>query len=242
MLSNPTKNLQTRQRQHRRQNSTPTAFEPLKASNLRNLQRHAAHRRGMSLDQQQRRQSPTQDANVSTTNNQGYQATQQQILREAQQHRPAHPGHRSINRNEETSLPSPQATPHRQSFDSEYRSSSAIRGSNFTYPEPINTNTPFELTDFRSSTSSDYSLYSSDGAMTPSAFLDFSAALDNECGLSSGYASKRSSFGRRISGGIADRISQFESLALQSPIYQRPFTPPNQNARSMTQPLLCCVG
>ncbi|KAI9878680.1 MAG: hypothetical protein M1830_010828 [Pleopsidium flavum] len=97
MLSNQTSNLQQRQRQHRRQNSTPNAFDAPKVPLLpaTAIQRHGSHRRGLSLDQpiqqqEQRRKSQQDDRTVST--NQGLQQQQQQILREAQQQRLARPG------------------------------------------------------------------------------------------------------------------------------------------------------
>ncbi|KAG9236044.1 hypothetical protein BJ875DRAFT_372953 [Amylocarpus encephaloides] len=71
-----------------------------------------------------------------------------------------------------------------------------------------------------------------DGALTPSAFLDFSTEFDNISNGNSG--SRRSSSGRRISGGILGRVAQFESLALQSPA--RPITPPNQNVSGYFPP------
>ncbi|KAG9246165.1 hypothetical protein BJ878DRAFT_417549 [Calycina marina] len=45
--------------------------------------------------------------------------------------------------------------------------------------------------------------------------------------------SRRSSAGRRISGGIVDRVAQFEHLALKSP---RPITPINQNSTEYYPP------
>ncbi len=97
MLSNQTSNLQQRQRQHRRQNSTPNAFDAPKVPLLpaTAIQRHGSHRRGLSLDQriqqqEQRRKSQQDDRTVST--NPGLQQQQQHILREAQQQRLARPG------------------------------------------------------------------------------------------------------------------------------------------------------
>ena len=240
MLSNPSSNLQARQRQHRRQNSTPTAFNALKVTSLPNIPRHASHRRGMSLDQNRQQQPPAQDSNtVSNTNNQGFQTTQQHILRETQQHRLARPGQRSINNNnDENCLDSPDVSSQRQNLDPGCVTNfSDPSRASFTYPGLINTNVPLEIADFRSSVGSDFSLYSGDGSLTPSAYFDFSAAFDN-AGQSSGLSSKRSSFGRRISGGIADRVSQFENLAMQSPLNHRPITPPNQNAMSGFNQLL----
>ena len=98
MLSNPNSRLHQRQRQHRRQNSTPTAFQAPKVPLLpaSTLQRNGSHRRGQSYDQQSnqrqtRQHWPQDDTTVST--NPGLQQRQQHILREAQQQRLARPGH-----------------------------------------------------------------------------------------------------------------------------------------------------
>jgi hypothetical protein len=97
MMSNPTSVLQQRQKLHRRQNSTPVAFEALKVPILSPaIQRHNSHRRGQSLDQR----NPTRGANrqsgstVSITN-QGSTNIGQHILREAQQQNLAGPGQRN---------------------------------------------------------------------------------------------------------------------------------------------------
>lgn len=229
MLSNPTNNLHNRQRQHRRQNSTPNAFEPVKASNLPNIQRQAAHRRGMSLDQR-RRQTPPQAHRVSNTN-QGYQTTQSQhILQETQQQRLVRPGHQFAQfDNDENYLSSPAVTPNRQSFDAGCRNQNTQRmsQSQFQFPGPINTIIQVDPNNFAGN--NDFNLYQSETVLTPSAYLDFSTGFENNSqGQNSASHSRRSSAGRRISGGILDRVSQFEQMALQSPC--RPITPPNQNA------------
>ncbi|KAI9841376.1 MAG: hypothetical protein M1838_003600 [Thelocarpon superellum] len=94
MLSNPNSSLYQRQRQHRRQNSTPNAFQAPKVPLLpaTAVTRHGMHRRGQSLDQRtpSRRQSLQEGLTVSTTP--GLQPNQQHILREAQQQRLARPG------------------------------------------------------------------------------------------------------------------------------------------------------
>jgi regulatory protein SWI5 len=221
MLSNPTNNLQNRQRQHRRQNSTPTAFEPVKVNALPNIRRHA-HRRGMSLDQR-RRTTPPQEIKVNITNNQGYQTTSQHILRETQQQRLARPGQQFTNfDNDENYLNSPIVTPNRQSFDAgQY---GERQTSQYSYSGPVNTIISVDPNNFEGN---DFNLFSTD-ALTPSAYLDFSAGFDGM--QNSEGNSRRSSSGRRISGGVMDRVAQFENLALKSP--QRPITPPNQNAPS----------
>jgi regulatory protein SWI5 len=231
MLSNPTNTLHNRQRQHRRQNSTPTAFNPVKANNLPNIQqKHGVHRRGMSLDQR-RRPTPPQDVTVNNTNL-GYQTTQQQhILRETQQQRLARPGQPFNLNNDETYLSSPAITPQRQSFDTgfinygervqnqpQYDCSGPIEGLTYVHP-----------TNFAGV--NEFDMFASDGQLTPSAFLDFSTAFDSVASMSNVNGdSRRSSAGRRISGGIMSRVAQFENMALQSS--QRPVTPQNQNVSS----------
>jgi regulatory protein SWI5 len=127
-----------RQRQHRRQNSTPTAFEAVKIAPLpkfHNQQQHRphqmSHRRGLSLDTHRQQLSPTrarttirQDyttVSTSTTNNTGLSTTQQHVLREAQQQRIARPGpgqptNAFANDDDESFLLSPHQTPHSQRF------------------------------------------------------------------------------------------------------------------------------
>lgn len=219
MLSNPTNNLHNRQRQHRRQNSTPTAFESVKVHDLPNIQRHGAHRRGMSLDTR-RRQTPPQDINTASTTNQGYQSTPQHILRETQQQRLVRPGQQFTRMdNDENYLNSPIATPQRQTFDSSCSGQYAEQPfSPYGYNGPINT--------------AQVNLFS-DGNLTPSAFIDFSAEFEGGTGAqSSENNSRRSS--RRISGGLLDRVAKFENLALQSS--SRPVTPPSQDVQSYFPP------
>ncbi|XMA13962.1 hypothetical protein WAI453_006753 [Rhynchosporium graminicola] len=230
MLSNPTNNLHNRQRQHRRQNSTPNAFERVKATNLPNIQRHNSHRRGMSLDQR-RRQTPPQEYMVSNTNP-GYHTTQpQHILRETQQQRLARPGQQHFSQfdNDENYLNSPAVTPHRQSFDAGCTTQYGHRmsQSEFQFPGPINTIISVNPNSFNGNP--DFDLYQQEAVMTPSAYLDFSAGFENASqGTNNQSHSRRSSAGRRISGGIMDRVAQFEHLALHSPC--RPTTPSDQNA------------
>ncbi|KAK2677517.1 hypothetical protein RAB80_006257 [Fusarium oxysporum f. sp. vasinfectum] len=114
MLSNPT-GLHARQKQHRRQNSTPSAFEGAKIPNLPTTQRQTAHRRGLSLDV---RRQQNQNINSAATR-QNYM----QVLREAQQQRiQARPGTQNPYANlapsgSENYLMSPHGTPQTQRFD-----------------------------------------------------------------------------------------------------------------------------
>jgi len=143
MLSNPppASSLHARQRQHRRQNSTPTAYEAVKIAPLPTFQQqrpHMSHRRGLSLDTRRSQFSPTtptttlrQDyTTVSTSTNTG-SATPQHVLREAQQQRIARPGpgqpafgdiasqHHQLQHQNQTGdgfLLTPNGTPHNPHF------------------------------------------------------------------------------------------------------------------------------
>jgi hypothetical protein len=97
MMSNPPSMLQQRQKLHRRQNSTPVAFEALKVPILSPvIQRHTSHRRGQSLDQRSPiRGADRQTGSTVSITNQGSATIGQQILREAQQQNLAGPGQRN---------------------------------------------------------------------------------------------------------------------------------------------------
>lgn len=93
-MSNPPSSLQQRQRLHRRQNSTPVAFEAMKVQHPTTIQRqNSQHRRGQSIDSRSpiRRQHHHTGSMVSITNL-GSTPYGQQILREAQQQRISRPG------------------------------------------------------------------------------------------------------------------------------------------------------
>ena len=239
MLSNP-KNLQ-RHRQHRRQQSTPTAYDAPKVPTLPTNQKNASHRRGMSLDQR-RRQSPTQDT-VSITN-QGFNDTKQHILQETQQHRLARQGQQSTRffnpTNDENYLISPLVTPQRKNFDIgciDAYGASAKHASYSSYPEPINSinRVNENAHDRNSEFAGNDSLLYQDEETTPSAYVDFSMAFDGSQAQESWGATikpNRSSHSRRISGSIADRVAQYEDLAARQSS-SRPITPPNYDSPSM---------
>jgi regulatory protein SWI5 len=172
---------------------------------------------------------------VSNTNP-GYQTTQQHILRETQQQRLARPGHQYGQfDNDENYLSSPLVTPQRQSFDAGCATQYVERPQHHqqhSYSGSINTIININPNNYNGA--NDFNLFPSDGSLTPSAFLDFSAEFENVSeGQNSTHHSRRSSAGRRISGGIIDRVAQFENLALQSPGISRPRTPQNQDVGSM---------
>ncbi|KAB8292940.1 hypothetical protein EYC80_007304 [Monilinia laxa] len=217
---------------YRRQNSTPTAFDAVKANNLPPVQRHA-HRRGMSLDTRPR-PIQQQDQLVSNTNI-GYQTTPQHILRETQQQRLVRPGQQPfpIYDNDENQFVSPLVTPHRQSFDSGCSNPYQVQGHqhSYSYSGPMN---PIIPVDPNFNGGNDFDFFATSTAMTPT-FLEFfneSEIQSVNSQPSSANHSRRSS--RSISGVILDRVAQFENLALKSP--ERPITPPDANSTNYFPP------
>ncbi|KAJ1325930.1 regulatory protein SWI5 [Microdochium nivale] len=270
MLSNPpSSGLQARQHLHRRQISTPTAYEATKiASKLPQLDMHnfgaqpvqsqtarsrIAHRRGMSLDtrRQQLRASmsaaaasassttPMQDQFPmvsNNTNNTGYNHTQH-VLREAQQQRTAGPGHRhqlstptSVAVSEqfadlssdENYLLSPHGTPQRfggHSFGA-FQSSpmqSPLGMYNAAASMAIHQNNNML------NASQDFELFPSSALSSPT-FInvhDNASAGPDWFSDSDNTTSRRGS--RRVSNGIMDRVTKFETMASEE--ISRPLTP-----------------
>lgn len=249
MLSNPTQNLHQRQRQHRRQQSTPTAFEATKVPALPNIQKHVSHRRGISLDQrQQRRQSPQQDNNTVSYTNQGFQQTQQHQLRETQQQRLVRPGHQQQviyhgHPNDGGYLMSPIISPQTSAFQATYASIPIMAPESFSayqsyggqmnpdlrmYANDCPGGSPFEQAQF----------VNSSGLPSPfsSSYGDYPAGLEVSAepqGLGLTVPGSRPSSSRscrRPSGGIADRVAMFEGMGASSS--SRPITPQSQNDSS----------
>ncbi|KAI1504035.1 hypothetical protein F5X99DRAFT_68237 [Biscogniauxia marginata] len=249
MLSNPsTSGLEARQRQHRRQNSTPTAFDTTKIAN--NLPQHhqqqfqqphprhrVSHRRGMSLDTRQH--AIRQEFNmVSTpTNNTGLANTPQHVLREAQQQRIARPGpqHAYANlANDENYLVSPLGTPQMPNFEAQcfdgLPASQNVHINYDMYNGAMDAMVKKNQESFSSNmtTSSGFDLFSPSALSTPN-FMSFQDSPAGTTGwISEGETSSSRRSSRRISNGIMDRVSKFENMGVQEP--QRPLTPTRQNA------------
>ncbi|KAJ2902276.1 hypothetical protein MKZ38_000742 [Zalerion maritima] len=252
MLSNPT--TQARQRQHRRQNSTPSAFEAVKiAPNLPNnmqsqhRRQHMAHRRGMSLDTR-RPMHHRQDSSSSmgypptvsnttsdNTNNTGLATNPQHVLREAQQQRIARPGNpqhnfQSLPHSDEAYLISPHATPHAQRFDQSLLDPIPVSFDMYTQQHMAST-----------PSSKDFDLFSPDSALSTPTFLSFGEGssmahpMSVQGWISDSEANNRRS-SRRISNGIMDRVAKFETMGMEgdsnSTSDSRPTTPPTQNGQS----------
>ncbi|CAD6501318.1 BgTH12-01570 [Blumeria graminis f. sp. triticale] len=227
MLSNPTNALHSRQRQHRRQQSTPTAFDSVKISDLPNIQRNHGHRRGMSLDQR-RRQTPPQDRLVCSINP-GF-TTPQHLLRETQQQRLVRPGVPNVQFGDDHNyLNSPVVTPHRHPTDPSFLHQYGENLHEAAYFGTIHPQIDFTPNEYHSNT--DFYPFSQDSSLAPSpSYLELSSSFgngNNNHNLENETYSRRSSVSRRISDGILHQVSQFENLALLSP--QRPLTPSNHN-------------
>ncbi|KAK8137869.1 hypothetical protein PG984_001249 [Apiospora sp. TS-2023a] len=246
MLSHPPQSgLQARQqhlRQHRRQNSTPTATEAMKiATNNSNLppmhqfqqqqqqRQRMSHRRGMSLD--------TRRHPMHTPTRQEFPT---HVLRETQQQRIARPGHNqqaiSNLANDENYLISTHGTPQMQGFDPNCFDGLPPQQDmnlqfNF-YEAQMNMMMKKNQESFSESMSSsqDFELYPSSSMSTPT-FMNFSESPNGGQGwISEGETSHSRRGSRRISNGIMDRVSKFENMHPGMEGSQRPLTPPHQNA------------
>lgn len=229
MLSNPTSNLQTRQRQHRRQQSTPTVFEAVKVPTLPpKVQKLSAHRRGMSLDLR-RQPTPPQDNKVSYTNT-GYQSTPQHILRETQQQRLVRQGPQPIYiDNDENYLNTPLVTPQRQSFDTGCASFDVKHEPVSPYSHPGHFNLANGIDPSTFLQCQDFNLFPIDPSLGQYNYfesgLNYGSPVSNY-GQRNELPTRRMS-GKRVSGGILDRVNQYENLTMRSS--GRPLTPPDNN-------------
>ncbi|CEI69862.1 unnamed protein product [Fusarium venenatum] len=242
MQSNLSGGLHARQKQHRRQNSTPTAFEGAKIPNLPTAQRQTAHRRGLSLDI--RRQhiaaspatttTPTrQNQMVGTnTNNTGLSHyPQHNVLREAQQQRiQARPGTQNPYANLASSasdnyLMSPHGTPQTQRFDPSCFDPNSIPFDTYNTDFNVMMSKGQQAYGDNLSGGKEFDLFNNDSALSTPSFMTFPSEGSSAQGWASeGDTSSTRRTSRRISGGILDRVNKFENLDSA-----RPATPPSQN-------------
>lgn len=249
--NNPATSLRP-SRQHRRTQSTVAPYPTTEVPTLpnANVQRLSAHRRGISLDTR-RPNSAQEQYRVSNTNtdfNGSQQQQQQQRMSRQSQQQNANPFFYNP-MSEENYLISPSVTPQRQqSFDGSNRQSfdggslMNIYGAPLQqqqYPQftdSLNLNRPvtadgnmnanqFAANDFYQQES---------GAITPSAYIDFTQALE---GLNDDWnatikpVSRPSS--RPLSRNFASRVPnpQFEALSAGASS-TRQLTPPSANSSS----------
>ncbi|GAB1317851.1 Metallothionein expression activator [Madurella fahalii] len=241
MLSNPppASGLHSRQRhhQHRRQNSTPSAFEAVRIAPLPSFQpqqrSHMSHRRGLSLDTRRQQLTPT---SATTTTRQDYTT---HILREAQQQRTARPGpgQPTYNDDSDAYLLSPHVTPQHQRFANPLSGRAQMAdmaGLSFeSYIGAIDiiknqTNFVNGLDGSR-----DFEFFGSDSALSTPTFMTFPDSSPASTGQgwiseseTASTQSRRAS--RRISGGIMEKVARFEALGNGDVSTQRPCTPANQ--------------
>ncbi|KAK0384372.1 hypothetical protein NLU13_8459 [Sarocladium strictum] len=217
MLQTPDSSLLARQR-HRRQQSTPSAFEALAISSQRPA--GAGHRRGRaSLDIRQQKQRAMWQANqtVSTehTNNPGSAIFQQQYAQQhstqvspGQQHRLCSPG--------EDALISPLGTPQMPAGMDSFEFSSMCNG-------------PFaDWSMLSGRPSNDFDLYSQPSATPTPTFASFQDAVRGGDWFNPNDPNAMNRGSRRSFGSaVQKRIEEFESMSSQG--QQRPITPPEQN-------------
>ncbi|KAI0965814.1 hypothetical protein F4678DRAFT_311841 [Xylaria arbuscula] len=258
MLSNPPPSgLHSRNRQHRRQISTPTAYETVKiAPNLQNIQpsplraQHSqyqqqqqqqqqrsrvSHRRGMSLDTRRQALAQRRQAygTVSNTNNStGTVNPPQHVVREAQQQRIARPGPQQAYANlatDETYLVSPGATPQLPCFDQQWADGLPLPGDMSTLFDMYNVDVTKGQEGYPGGLGSDIGLFSPNVLSNPS-------MMNFQNNLIDGWMAENEMINtkRRVSNGIADRVNKFENMG-QEPL-QRPLTPPRQNENDYFPP------
>ncbi|KAM7193973.1 metallothionein expression activator [Rhypophila sp. PSN 637] len=244
MLSNPPQvsGLHSRQRQHRRQNSTPSAFEAVKIAPLPNFQQQrqsVSHRRGLSLDTRRQQPPPPitttlrQDYTTrpsTTTTNPGLSTTPQHVLREAQQQRIARPGHgqpdNSNNHFSDDFLMSPHGTAplHPQFMDAMAAQGQMtdLSGLSFdSYMGPLSAMMKKSQASFAASNSinqpQEFDFFGPDSALSTPTFMTFPDA--SPAGSGQGWISEGETASthtrrtsRRISNGIIDKVAKFEAM------------------------------
>ena len=247
MLSNPPQpsGLHPRQRQHRRQNSTPTVFEAVKIAPLPNIQQrqNVSHRRGLSLDTRRQHISPTtatttsrQDyTTVSTTTNPGLSTTPQHVLRETQQQRIARPGSShttysdisSTHSDSENFLISPHGTPQSQHFVDVFSTHGQMDGmtglsfDSYMAPMMLKKSPSSFSTGNPLNQAQDFDFYGPDSALSTPTFMTFPDA--SPAGSAQGWISESETAStqtrrtsRRISNGIMDKVAKFEAMGTAS--------------------------
>ncbi|KAK4122018.1 hypothetical protein N657DRAFT_665248 [Parathielavia appendiculata] len=258
MLSNPPhmSGLHSRQRQHRRQNSTPSAFDVVKIAPLPSPQkrRPTSHRRGLSLDTRGEHLPPapttTRQEYVSVSMpppNTGPPSTPRHELRDTQQQhtaRPSHVQHTSIAQDiSEGFIHSPQVTPQSRRFANGEASHDHQADLHDLPFDPFSASLSLcdrsvfdrsvnRLNENGIDVSVDMEFYGRENTISTPSFMTFpdSSPADTCPGWVSetDTASSHSQrSSRRISNGIMDKVAKFEVLGSElNP--SRPCTPIHQ--------------
>lgn len=192
------------------------------------------HRRGMSLDTRRQMLSQKRQSYgmVSNTNNStGPATTPQHVVRVAQQQNIARPGPQQAYANlanDENYLVSPGATPQLQCFDQQWTDGLPLASDLSMvfdmYNESIDALVKHQDGYPSSLDSPEFDLFPQSAMSTPT-MMSFQDNLDGTPGWV--VDNSTTQFKRRVSNGIAGRVSKFENLS-QEPL-QRPLTPPRHN-------------
>ncbi|TEA18374.1 Metallothionein expression activator [Colletotrichum sidae] len=242
MLSNtpPVNPLHARHR-HRRQNSTPTAFEGVKIQPLpNNVQRQRAlgHRRGLSLDTRRQVMSPNAGTrqDFATHNRSMYcEKRSSNAYKHARAPTSKHISTTNNNNTNNSSNNNFNTNSTCQRFDPSCFDSTPIQFDQFG--NQINAIMAKSQHSYSSSlgSSKDFELFGPDSAMSTPSFMNYSDAPNTPQGwISEGDTASTRRSSRRISNGIMDRVSKFETMGADQA--QRPTTPPHQNATNYFPP------
>ncbi|RCI11389.1 hypothetical protein L249_7562 [Ophiocordyceps polyrhachis-furcata BCC 54312] len=235
MLSNPTTGLHARQRQHRRQTSTPSAFEGVKMPNMSGQRPTAGHRRGLSLDTRRLPQTPSSAARQGykvspNTNNIGLDPYPHHHVSRESPHQqriqmcPQTPiPHHHPSSYADDFLTSPHATPQTHRFDPATACFDAPQVP-YSYGAQLSLMMQKNQESFGSNMAEakDLGLYAHEADLGTPAFAHFP---DSPSGQSWPTEDGPQRSVRRISNGIVDRVHKFETLGMEN--IQRPMTPPS---------------
>lgn len=249
MLSNPPppSGLHSRHRQqHRRQNSTPSAFEAVKIAPRPSFQHHqrpdVSHGRRLSLDTRRLQLTPT---SASAAARQDYttvsiETTNQGLATTPQHQRTPRPSHGlpTFTDDSDTFLLSPQVTPHTQRFGNSLSGRDPMAdmaGLSFeSYIGAIDMiKNPASFASGIDPTR-DFDFFGSDSALSTPTFMTFPDSSPASTGPgwiseSETVSTQSRRASRRISGGIMEKVARFEALASGTDAStQRPCTPADQ--------------
>ncbi|KAL2151139.1 hypothetical protein VTH82DRAFT_6237 [Thermothelomyces myriococcoides] len=240
--------LNARQRQHRRQNSTPSAFDVAKIAPLPNIQqrRPISHRRGLSLDTrgQPLAPAPRPDAGLSQKHNpMTIQEDDSEPARTPQRTPRSSIDHSSFIEQEarDNFLISPQVTPQSRRFTDAVSSSPHFADFSGLPFDPYSTSPGFfdrpvsRLSGNGIEPAPEFDFFNPDTALSTPSFITFPESSpggpDHGWGSESETASthsRRSS--RRISNGIMDKFPDLEAMGGEFGASTRPCTPSSQLA------------
>ncbi|KAL2168037.1 hypothetical protein VTG60DRAFT_513 [Thermothelomyces hinnuleus] len=248
MLLNPPKmsGLHARQRQHRRQNSTPSAFDTVKIAPLPNIQqrRPISHRRGLSLDTRGQRLAPAPPPDTSVP--QEYNPISMPATDPEPARTPQRTPRSSIDRSPfieqdagDNFLISPQVTPQGRRFTDAVSDSPQFADFSGLPFDPYSTSAGFfdrsvsRLSSNGIEPAPDFDFFNSDTALSTPSFITFPESSprgpDQGWGSESETTSthsRRSS--RRISNGVMDKIANLEAMGGEFGAAERPCTPGSQ--------------